>query len=421
MLLAVAAQKGWKIFQLDVKSAFLNGYLQEEIFVEQPKGFVVRGEEGKVYLLKKALYGLKQAPRAWYSRIDEHLLKLDFKKSLSESTLYIRNSNSDYIVVSLYVDDLFVTGNNPSMINKFKAEMMKVFEMTDLGEMSYFLGMEVQQNQYGIFICQQKYAKETLKKFKMEECKSMTTPMNVKEKFCKDDGADKVDEAIYRSLIGCLMYLSATRPDIMHAVSLLSRFMYCASEVHFKAAKRVVRYIKGTLSYGIQFSCIENFDLQGYADSDWVGSCDDMKSTSRYCFSFGSGIFSWCLKKQEVIAQSTAEVEYVAATAAANQVLWLRKILADLDMEQKKATRVNVDNQAAIAISNNPIFHGKTKHFKLKYYFLREVQKNKEIQLIYCRTKDQLADILTKPLSKTRFEILRNKIGVCSKRCKEEC
>lgn len=421
MLLAVAAQKGWKIFQLDVKSAFLNGYLQEEIFVEQPKGFVVRGEEGKVYLLKKALYGLKQAPRAWYSRIDEHLLKLDFKKSLSESTLYIRNSNSDYIVVSLYVDDLFVTGNNPSMINKFKAEMMKVFEMTDLGEMSYFLGMEVQQNQYGIFICQQKYAKETLKKFKMEECKSMTTPMNVKEKFYKDDGADKVDEAIYRSLIGCLMYLSATRPDIMHAVSLLSRFMHCASEVHFKAAKRVVRYIKGTLSYGIQFSCIENFDLQGYADSDWVGSCDDMKSTSRYCFSFGSGIFSWCLKKQEVIAQSTAEVEYVAATAAANQVLWLRKILADLDMEQKKATRVNVDNQAAIAISNNPIFHGKTKHFKLKYYFLREVQKNKKIQLIYCRTKDQLADILTKPLSKTRFEILRNKIGVCSKRCKEEC
>jgi hypothetical protein len=388
ILLPVAAQKGWKIIQLDVKSAFLNGYLQEEIFVEQPKGFVVRGEEEKVYLLKKALYGLKQAPRAWYSRIDEHLLKLDFKKSLSESTLYIRNSNSDYIVISLYMDDLFVTGNNPSMIKKFKAEMMKVFEMTDLGEMSYFLGMEVQQNQHGIFICQQKYAKEILKKFKMEECKSMTTPMNVKEKFCKDDGADKVDEAIYRSLIGCLMYLTATRPDIMHVVSLLSRFMHCASEVHFKAAKRVMRYIKGTLSYGIQFSCIENFNLQGYADSDWAGSCDDMKSTSRYCFSFGSGIFSWCSKKQEVIAQSTAKAEYVATTAATNQVLWLRKILADLDMEQKKATRVNVDNQAAIAISNNPIFHGKTKHFKLKYYFLREVQKNEEIQLIYCRTED---------------------------------
>jgi hypothetical protein len=421
MLLAIAAHKGWKIFQLDVKSAFLNGYLQEEIYVEQPKGFMVEGEEDKVYLLKKALYGLKQAPRAWYSRIDEHLLKHGFNKSLSESTLYIKSSNTGLMAVSLYVDDLFVTGNNSTMIDIFKAEMMEVFEMTDLGEMSYFLGMEVQQNQLGIFVGQQKYAKEILKKFKMEDCKSMTTPMNLKEKFSKEDGADKVDEAIYRSLIGCLMYLTATRPDIMHAVSLLSRFMHCASEIHFKAAKRVVRYIKGTLNYGIKFSCAENFELQGYADSDWAGSCDDMKSTSGYCFSFGSGIFSWCSKKQEVIAQSTAEAEYVAATAAANQVLWLRKILADLDMEQREATKVNVDNQAAIAISNNPIFHGKTKHFKLKYYFLREVQKNEELQLIYCKTEDQLADILTKPLPKARFETLRNKIGVCSKRCKEEC
>ena len=197
-----------------------------------------------------------------------------------------------------------------------------------------------------------------------------------------------------------------------------------ASEVHFKVAKRVVRYIKGTLSYDIQFSCIENFELHGYADSDWAGSCDDMKSTSGYCFSFGSGIFSWCSKKQEIIAQSTVEAEYflgMEVPAAANQVLWLRKILADLYMEQKKATKVNVDNQTAIAISKNPIFHGKTKHFKLKYYFLREVQKNKELQLIYCKTEDQLADMLTKPLSKTRFETLRNKIGVCSERCKEEC
>ena len=144
MLLAVAAQKGWKIFQLDVKSAFLNGYLQEEIFVEQPKEFVMGGEEEKVYLLKKALYGLKQALKACYSRINEHLLKFDLKKNLSESTLYIINSNSDYIVVSLYVDGLFVTGNNPNMIDKFKVEMIKVFEMTYLGEMSYFLGMEVQ-------------------------------------------------------------------------------------------------------------------------------------------------------------------------------------------------------------------------------------------------------------------------------------
>lgn len=193
--------------------------------------------------------------------------------------------------------------------------------MTDLGEMSYFLGIEVLQKENEVFICQQKYAKEILKKFKMEDCKSTTTPMNLKEKFCKEDGAKKVDEVLYRSLIGCLMYLTATRPDIMHAVSLLSRYMHCASEIHLQAAKRIIRYIKGTVNYGIKFSQVQNFNFHGFSDSDWGGCLDDMKSTSGYCFSFGSGVFSWCSKKQDVIAQSTAEAKYVAATLAVNQAL----------------------------------------------------------------------------------------------------
>lgn len=253
MLLALAAQQGWKIHQLDVKSAFLNGYLEEEIFVEQPEGYSIKGKEDKVYLLRKALYGLKQAPRAWYSKIDTHLLSLGFKKSLSESTLYIRREDADLTIVSLYVDDLLVTGSNLDLIILFKTEMMEVFEMTDLGEMFYFLGMEIQQKGQEIFICQQKYAKEILIKFKMEECKSTTTPMNQKEKFCKEDGAEKVDEGLYRSLIGCLMYLTATRPNILYAVSLLSRYMHCANEIHFQAAKRVLRYVKGTANFGIMF------------------------------------------------------------------------------------------------------------------------------------------------------------------------
>ncbi|RVX18719.1 Retrovirus-related Pol polyprotein from transposon TNT 1-94 [Vitis vinifera] len=232
MLLALTAQKGWKTYQLDVKSAFLNGYLQEEIYVEQPEGFQVKGQEEKVYLLKKALYGLKQAPRAWYSRIDEHLQSLGFVKSPS---------------------------SNEKLVKEFKAEMLKVFEMTDLGLMSYFL---------------------------------------------------------------------ATRPDIMFSVSLLSRFMHCASEVHFKLPK-------------------------GF---DWAGSIDDMRSTTGFCFNFGSGIFSWSSKKQDVIAQSTAEAEYVAANATVNQAIWIRKILADLHMKQNEPTQIHVDNQAAIAISNDSVF-----------------------------------------------------------------
>ncbi|XP_028066702.1 uncharacterized protein LOC114269573 [Camellia sinensis] len=196
---------------------------------------------------------------------------------------------TELIVVSVYVDDFLITGTNKELLKEFKVELLNVFEMLDLGLMSYFLGMEVKQRQHEVFICQQKYAKEILKKFHMEDCKAISTPMNQKEKFSKDDGVDKVDEGLHRSLIGCLMYLTATRPDIMHAVSLLSRFMHCASEVHFQASKRIL--------------------------------------------SFGSGMFSWCSKKQEIIAQSTAEVEYAAVTTAVNQALWFRKLLTDLHME----------------------------------------------------------------------------------------
>lgn len=242
LLLAVAAQMNWKVNQLDVKSAFLNGVLQEEIYVEQPEGFRKKGEEDKVFLLKKALYGLKQAPRVWYSKIDDHLFSLGFKKSLSEATLYVKRHYNDIIIVSLYVDDLLVTGNNACLVEKFKQEMKKVFEMTDLGLMSFFLGMEIKQAEHEIFICLKKYAKEILNKFKFEDCKAVSTPMHQNEKLCKNDGADKVDEGYYRSMIGCLMYLTATRPDILNAVSIMSRFMHCPSELHLKAAKRVIRY-----------------------------------------------------------------------------------------------------------------------------------------------------------------------------------
>ena len=244
-----------------MKSALLNGFLEEEIYVEQLEGFAVKRHENKVYLLKKALYGLKQAPRAWYNRIDEHLLDLGFVKSLSESTLYVKGDQANLIVISLYVDDLLVTGNNAELIQQFKEDMMQVFEMTDLGEMSYFLGTEIKQEEDKIFICQRKYAKEILKKFNMENYKSMSTTMCQKEKLCKEEGVEQAGETLYRSLMGCLMYLTATRPDILHVVSVLSRFMNCASESHFKAAKRVLRYVKGTLSYGIKFSTCQSFKL----------------------------------------------------------------------------------------------------------------------------------------------------------------
>ena len=277
------------------------------------------------------------------------------------------------MIVSLYVDDLLLTRNNARLFEDFKQEMMKGFEMTDLGLMTFFLGMEIKQAEHEVFIYQKKYAKDILKKFKLEECNAASTPMNQKEKLCKEDGADKVDEGYFRSLIGCLMYLIATHPDILNVVSILSRFMHCASELHLMAAKRVSQYIKGTSDFGVKFTRSKEFKLVDFSNSDWGGSIDDMRSTSGYSFAFRSIIFSWSSKKQETVAQSIAEEEFVAATIAVNQALWLRKILMDLNLEQKESTEIFVDNQAAIAISHNPVFHGETKHFNIKLFFLREV------------------------------------------------
>ena len=235
------------MYQLDVKSAFLNGFLKEEIYVQQPEGFVVKGEEAKVLRLKKTSYGLKQTPRAWYSRIDDFLLKIGFNKSLSESTLYVRIQDCDIIVISLYVDNLLVTGSNFDLVKQFKDQMLKTFEMIDLGEMSYFLGMEIVEK---LCICER--GATEIQYGNLQNDKHSTLLMQ-NEKLCKDDGVDKVNGHLYRSLIGCLMYLTATRPNILYVVNLLSRFMHCASELHFKTAKRVLRYIKGTIDYGVMF------------------------------------------------------------------------------------------------------------------------------------------------------------------------
>ncbi|KAK5840674.1 secreted RxLR effector protein 161-like [Gossypium arboreum] len=217
------------------------------------------------------------------------------------------------------------------MLTDFKCKMQQVFEMSDLGQMSYFLGMEVSQTQQEIFLSQKAFALKILNKFSMLNCKATSTPVAIGEKLSSQGNFEKVSESTYRSLVGCLLYLTATRPDIIFAISLLSRFMHCCNKKHFQATKRVLRYIKGTKSYEMFFSKVENMKLIGYADSDWAGSIDDMKSTSGYLFTLGSTIFCWSSKKQTVVAQSTAKAEYVAAAGAVNQAIWLRKIMANLN------------------------------------------------------------------------------------------
>ena len=277
-MLALAAQMETPVYQLDVKSAFLNGELEEEVYVEQPLGYLLKGKENKVFRLKKALYGLKQAPRAWNSKINSYFIRKGFQRSPSESSLYVKSEGmQNILIVYLYVDDLIYTGTNQQMVEEFKSAMMKEYEMTDLGLMKYFLGIQVQQSKGEIFISQEKYLEDMLKKFHMKDCKPVSTPMALNEKLHLNDGAEKADPRIFRSLVRCLIYLTNTRPDIVYTVSFISRFMHEPSKIHYTAAKRILRYLQGSRKLGVKYVKEENNKVIGYTDSDWAGSVDDRK------------------------------------------------------------------------------------------------------------------------------------------------
>ncbi|KAD4179777.1 hypothetical protein E3N88_28368 [Mikania micrantha] len=413
LILSLAAQYGWLVYQFDVKSAFLNGVLLEEVYVTQPPGFEISGKEDKVYRLHKALYGLKQAPRAWYSRIDTYLTSNGYKRSWNEPTMYVKQGmNSDFLVICLYVDDMIYTSSSEIMLHEFKKSMINEFEMTDIGKLSYFLGLEVLQENDGIFLSQKKYVLELLKKCGMEKCKSVTTPMNPHDKFTIVDGGENADGYTYRSLVGGLIYVTHTRPDIAFAVGIVSRFMHSPSVYHFGAAKRILRYLAGTFNYGIWYGRIEEVKLHGYTDSDWAGSCEDMKSLSANVFFIGTGAVSWTSKKQAVVALSTTESEYIAAALGACQAVWLRKMLKELHQEQDTSTPIKCDNRSAIFLSKNQGFHSRTKHISIKFHYIRSLVEEKQIELVPCDTKYQVADILTKPLGFEQFCYLRTMLGL---------
>eukprot|EP00253_Pinus_taeda_P012844 PITA_12844 len=370
-VLSIASQRKWKIYQMDVKSAFLNGALKEEVYVERPRGYEVEGQEHKVCKLKKALYGLKQAPRAWYNIIDAYLIENGFDKCDGEPMLYIKENDGKILIVVLYVDELIFTRNDASLIADFKAVMKIEFEMTDLGFLRYFPRIEVDQSENGVFISQVKYVEAVLKRFNMLNSKAAVTPMVMGLKLTKEDSSKDFDPKLYKSIVGSLMYLTATRLDIMHAMSLISRFMERPKKTHWK-------------------------------------------STPGYVFHMGSGAISWASKKQPVVSLSTTEVEYVAATTATCQAVWLRRVLRDLCHEQGKGTTIYCDNNSAIALSKNSVFHKRTKHIDTKFHFIRELVNNGEIVLQRCRTENQLADILTKPLER-KVLIISGNAWVCKK------
>ena len=411
-ILALAASNNWEIHHLDVKTAFLHGELKETVYVTQPEGFEVKGEENKVYKLKKALYSLKQAPRAWNNKLNEILKGLSFEKCSKEHSLYRRKDRNHFLIVAVYVDDLLVTGSNVKMIIEFKEQMATKFEMSDLGRLTYYLGIEVLQTNGCIMLRQERYAIKILEEAGLSECNASQVPMDLNIKLSRSPRERSIDEKLYRRSIGCLRYLLHTRPDLAFSVGVLSRYMQEPKESHGAALKQVLRYLRGTIGYGLVFKHTNGQGLVGYSDSSHNVDEDDGKSTTGHVFYFDQCPITWCSTKQETVALSSCEAEFMAGTEAAKQAIWLQDLFAELTYKKCEKVTIRIDNKSAIALTKNPVFHGRSKHIHRRYHFIRECIENGQVEVEHVPGSEQRADILTKSLGRLKFREMRMMIGV---------
>lgn len=384
VLLALAANKDWNLWQMDVKNAFLNGELDREIYMNQPMGFQSQDHPEYVCKLRKALYGLKQAPRAWYGKIAEFLTHSGYLVTPADSSLFVKTSGRKLAIVLVYVDDLIITGDYEEEILQTKENLSVRFQMKELGQLKHFLGLEIDRTQEGIFLCQQKYSRDLL----------------------------RWSQTMYRQLVGSLIYLTLTRPDISYPVGVMSRYMQNPKKSHLEAVRRILRYVKNTLDYGVLYKKGGDCKLTGYCDADYAGDHDTRRSTTSYVFMLGSGAISWCSKRQPTVSLSTTEAEYRAAAMAAQESTWLVQLLEDLHQPTDYAVPFYCDNLSAIRLAENPVFHARTKHVEVHYHFIREKVLQGEIVLEHIRTEDQVADLFTKSLGGNKFENLSKQLGM---------
>ncbi|KAJ9538151.1 hypothetical protein OSB04_030884, partial [Centaurea solstitialis] len=326
IFLAYAAHKNMTVYQMDVKCAFLNGVLQEEVYVEQPEGFVDPRFPNHVYILDKALYDLKQAPRAWYETLTDYLLGVGYKKGTIDPTLFLKRSGKDLIIVQIYVDDIIFASTKPEMCQEFENTMKSQFKMSMMGELTFFLGLQVRQRPDGIFISQAKYVQDLLKRFDFGGSNSAATPMPRNFQLNADTSGKPVDQKTYRAIIGSLLYLTASRPDIVFSTGVCARFQCDPRDSHLSAVKRILRYLKGTPDFGLWYPKDSGFELIAYTDSDHAGCKLNRKSTSGACQFLGDKLVSWSSRKQNCVSLSTAEAEYVAAACCNNQEFWIEHI-----------------------------------------------------------------------------------------------
>jgi hypothetical protein len=411
LLLAISSVKGWFLHQLDVNNAFLHGDLQEDVYMIVPEG-VTSPKPNQVCKLLKSLYGLKQASRKWYEKLTSLLIQEGYKQSSSDYSLFTLQSDAHFTALLVYVDDIILAGTSLSEFARIKGILDSQFKIKDLGSLKYFLGLEVAQSKEGITISQRKYCLDLLKDSGFLGSKPAATPLDPAVKLHNDSGKPYEDISSYRRLIGRLLYLTNTRPNISFAVQQLSQFLRKPIFAHYNAACRVIRYLKHNPGRGLLFPRHSELQLLGFSDADWAGCIETRRSTTGYCFFLGSSLVSWKAKKQMTVSRSSSEAEYRALSTATCELIWLLYLMKDLNVTCSKPPIIYCDSQSAIHIASNPVFHERTKHLEIDCHLVREKIQQGILRLLPISTDDQLADCLTKALAAPKFNNFISKLGL---------
>uniref|UniRef100_A0A1J3F7G4 Retrovirus-related Pol polyprotein from transposon TNT 1-94 n=1 Tax=Noccaea caerulescens TaxID=107243 RepID=A0A1J3F7G4_NOCCA len=409
ILMSAVVNQDLELEQMDVKTAFLHGDLDQELFMEQPEGFEVDKDKDQVCLLKKSLYGLKQSPRLWNKKFNQFITGEKFIRSHQDSCVYVKKVEGGYVYLLLYVDDMLIAAKEMAEIDRLKSALSSEFEMKDMGAASRILGIDIKRDRKEgvLYLSQSSYLEKVVKRFNMGEAKSVNTPIGGHFKL---SAVKEVSECIdtekypYSSAVGSVMYaMIGTRPDIAYAIGLISRFMSKPGIMHWEAVKWLLRYIRGTADLNLVFTKNKNFSVQGYCDSDFAGDLDRRRSTSGYVFTVGGNTVSWKSNLQPVVTLSTTEAEYVSLTEAVKEAIWIKGLLRDMGFSEEKAV-VWCDSQSAICLSKNNVFHERTKHVSYKYHFIRDIIEDGEVEVSKVHTSENPADILTKSVPVIKFE-----------------
>ncbi|KAL0269596.1 UNVERIFIED_CONTAM: hypothetical protein PYX00_007274 [Menopon gallinae] len=411
-LLAIAVNEQMYVHQLDVVSAYIQGFLSDEVYMEQPEAFVDKKNKDHVCKLVRPLYGLKQSGREWYKRINDYLVNKGGMNAEGDPCIYVFGTNENRVILLIYVDDILLASKSLEEMNEIKELLKREFEITDLGPINTILGINIKRDSDtgNMTLTQRNYIEELIKKFGMENAKEIGTPMELNVKVSKEmspkdeNEREEMKHKPYRELIGCLVYLSkATRPDIAFAAMTLGRYCNDPGKEHWTLAKRVLRYLKATPELGIKYSRNVK-QLEAFTDSDWAGNVDDRRSCSGNVLMLAGGPISWMSKLQSSVSLSTMEAEYVAIREVTKEVVYVSRLINHMLFRHyvKEPISVYCDNQSAIELSKNPVFHKRSKHIDIAYHYARELVEKGKIELKYLRTDEMIADVFTKPLSKVK-------------------